>query len=167
MCLCPDHGLFPLLHALEKGLACWEEAWGGLLLALLPAQKGLGALKPGASQPCPALPLEAESRLYTILALSSYCEILSQEEFEIPSSLMPWSRRWTARRALFSSEEAVESRSSVLQWWKHWTDLNLGSDSVYSWRHLTSLGFNYSGGNSPHNLAIKILLALTAYDPRC
>lgn len=89
MCLCPDHGLFPLLHALEKGLACWEEAWGGLLLALLPAQKGLGALKPGASQPCPALPLEAESRLYTILALSSYCEILSQEEFEIPSSLMP------------------------------------------------------------------------------
>lgn len=130
----PRSWTFPLLHVLENGLACWEVAWGGLLLTLRLEPKGLGARQAGAFQPGPELPLEVESRIYTIFAFSSLCgrQISVPGGVWIPSSLMPWSRRWTASRALFSREEAVESASSVLQWWKPWTDLNFGSDSVHT-----------------------------------
>lgn len=90
---------------LEKGLDCLEEGWGGLALKLQPAPKRLPTQHAGASQPCPALPLEAESWIYTILAYSSY----SGNPTSAPGVLNSW--------LLDALEQAVESKQSSIFTW--------------------------------------------------
>lgn len=84
MYLSPDRGLFPLFRVLEKGLAFWEEAWGGLTLKLQPAPKAPGCA-PGSC--FPAVP-SAPSRGWK-LNLHPSCFVF-----------LPWQPNFGPRRSL-------------------------------------------------------------------